>query len=243
MYEKRLKRFLKESSLKYQSPPLKDTLEDRPTVKQRTHLKTVDLPNIDTLQIKDAPLLDIIKTRHSERKYAPQPIPLDHLALMLYAMQGIRAVKKNIVFKTVPSAGASQPFELCVLIERVDGVSKGLYQYLEATHQLGLISDDETQIQAIIDASKHGKLLENASALFILIAHHNVTAYRYSERGIRYLFLDAGHVMQNLYLTAEGLKHGVCAIGHYDDNAINQALSLDAQAFVIYMASLGVIHA
>jgi SagB-type dehydrogenase family enzyme len=66
--------------------------------------------------------------------------------------------------------------------------------------------------------------------------------YRYSERGYRYMFLDAGHVAQNLYLVAKDFNAGVCAIAAYDDEKMNALLGLDGEhQFVIYMASLGKI--
>jgi nitroreductase len=47
-------------------------------------------------------------------------------------------------------------------------------------------------------------------------------------------------VCQNLYLAAEAVQCGVCAIAAYDDEALNAALQLDGEAlFVIYLASLG----
>jgi len=64
--------------------------------------------------------------------------------------------------------------------------------------------------------------------------------WRYTERGYRYILLDAGHVCQNLYLAAEGLGCGVCAIAAYDDDLFNQAFGLDGvNQFVVYAASLG----
>ncbi|RPJ26119.1 MAG: SagB/ThcOx family dehydrogenase, partial [Planctomycetaceae bacterium] len=65
-------------------------------------------------------------------------------------------------------------------------------------------------------------------------------AWRYGERGYRYLFLDAGHVCQHLYLAAEMIGCGVCAIGAFDDTALNNVLELDGEAlFVVYGATLG----
>ncbi|MFW6299092.1 MAG: nitroreductase family protein, partial [Bacillota bacterium] len=59
-------------------------------------------------------------------------------------------------------------------------------------------------------------------------------------RGYRYIFLDAGHVAQNLYLVAEQIGCGVCAIAAYDDDRLNTLLGLDGEAqFVAYVASLG----
>jgi SagB-type dehydrogenase family enzyme len=64
--------------------------------------------------------------------------------------------------------------------------------------------------------------------------------WRFGERGYRYLMIDAGHICQNLYLTAGAIKFGACAIGAFDDNAMNEILGLDGEnAFVLYGASVG----
>ena len=64
--------------------------------------------------------------------------------------------------------------------------------------------------------------------------------WKYSERGIRFLHLDAGHVCQNLYLAAEAISCGVCAIGGFNDEDVNPLLGLDGEdCFVIYMATVG----
>jgi SagB-type dehydrogenase family enzyme len=64
--------------------------------------------------------------------------------------------------------------------------------------------------------------------------------WRYDTRGYRYLHLDAGHVCQNLYLAAESLDCGACAIGAYDDDELNSALGLDGERqFIIYSAVVG----
>ena len=54
------------------------------------------------------------------------------------------------------------------------------------------------------------------------------------------MYLDAGHVCQNLYLLAEAIGCGVCAIAAYDDDLVNAALNLDGvEQFAIYIATLG----
>jgi SagB-type dehydrogenase family enzyme len=64
--------------------------------------------------------------------------------------------------------------------------------------------------------------------------------WRYGERGYRYMYLDAGHVCQNLYLAAENINSGACAIAAYEDDELNKILSIDGEEqFVIYLASLG----
>ena len=54
------------------------------------------------------------------------------------------------------------------------------------------------------------------------------------------MHLDAGHVCQNLYLSAESIDCGACAIAAFSDDDINDLLSLDGnEEFVIYLAAVG----
>jgi nitroreductase len=58
--------------------------------------------------------------------------------------------------------------------------------------------------------------------------------WRYGPAAHRVLPLDAGHVCQNLYLAAEAIGAGVCAVGAYDQ----QALDGD-EGFALYLAPAG----
>ncbi|MHB8111157.1 MAG: nitroreductase family protein, partial [Syntrophorhabdaceae bacterium] len=52
--------------------------------------------------------------------------------------------------------------------------------------------------------------------------------------------LDAGHIAQYLYLAAEGMGFGVCAVGAFYDDDINRIMGFDGQEeTVIYMATVG----
>jgi SagB-type dehydrogenase family enzyme len=52
--------------------------------------------------------------------------------------------------------------------------------------------------------------------------------------------LDAGHVCQNLYLAATAIGAGACAIGAYNQTAMDAVLDVDGEdEFVIYMATVG----
>ena len=52
--------------------------------------------------------------------------------------------------------------------------------------------------------------------------------------------LDAGHVCQNLYLAAEQINCGACAIGAFDDELMAALLGIDGlDEFVIYCATVG----
>ena len=56
------------------------------------------------------------------------------------------------------------------------------------------------------------------------------------------ILIDAGHVMQNLYLSCEAIGCGTCAIASYDQKSADRLLKLDGEnEFVIYAAPVGVI--
>jgi SagB-type dehydrogenase family enzyme len=64
--------------------------------------------------------------------------------------------------------------------------------------------------------------------------------WKFGERGYRYLLLDAGHICQNLYLAAEALGCGACAVGSFDDGELNSTLGLDGVTrFVAYAGTVG----
>ena len=59
-------------------------------------------------------------------------------------------------------------------------------------------------------------------------------------RAYRYIYIDAGHVCQNLYLAAESIGYGVCAVAAFDDNLATSVFELDGkERFMTYMASVG----
>jgi SagB-type dehydrogenase family enzyme len=56
------------------------------------------------------------------------------------------------------------------------------------------------------------------------------------------MLLDAGHLCQNLYLACEAMGAGTCAIGAYDQEAVDKLLKLDGEdGFVVYLAPVGKI--
>jgi SagB-type dehydrogenase family enzyme len=63
---------------------------------------------------------------------------------------------------------------------------------------------------------------------------------KYGERAYRYIYMDAGHVAQNLYLAATALDLASCAVGAFFDDEVNKVLDLDGRdETAIYMATVG----
>jgi SagB-type dehydrogenase family enzyme len=140
----------------------------------------------------------------------------------------------------VPSAGALHPFETRIVVNRVSGLEPGIYRYLPLDHALVQEECHSGDRQSIAQACKNPHLIESSALAFIWTAVPERMIWKFGSRGWRYLFIEAGHICQNLYVAAVGLCLGVCAIGSYRDDDINCILGIDgASEFCIYIASVG----
>jgi SagB-type dehydrogenase family enzyme len=199
------------------------------------------LPEAANLNLPDADLWETIQNRKTLRNYSPQALSLEELAALLWYTQGVKRVTpRPVTLRTVPSAGARHPFETYLLVNRVDGLTPGLYRYAAGQHALvPLNQTPEIGAQVYAGCMKQNQVPDSA-VTFIWAAVIERTEWRYPGRGYRYILLDAGHVCQNLYLAAEGIGCGVCAIAAYDDDLLNQAIGVDGhKIFAAYVATVG----
>ena len=203
--------------------------------------EVIDLPSPASVTIPTIDLRDAILHRESRRSYQKDPITIDELCFLLWSTQGVKRVSAGeYTFRTVPSAGARHALETYVLVNNVEGITPGLYRYLALENQLAEVSFERGIADKMFHACLYQQFVKENAVTIIWIAVPYRMTWRYSERGYRYLFLDAGHVCQNLYLGAEAIGCGVCAIGAFDDDAMNQLLGLDGEnQFVIYLATVG----
>jgi SagB-type dehydrogenase family enzyme len=201
----------------------------------------IPLPAPSELQLPAIELRAAIEQRRSLRRYQQQPLTLAELSYLLWLTQGVKQVtNRPVTLRTVPSAGARHAFETYLLVNRVEGLEPGLYRFAAGQHALLRLDLPASIAEQVFEACYQQSQVPNSAVTFLWAAVSERMTWRYTERGFRYLLLDAGHVCQNLYLAAEALGCGVCAIAAYDDDRINQALQLDGDdQWVIYVASLG----
>lgn len=201
----------------------------------------IPLPKPGEIAKNELDIWQAIEQRSTVRNYSDQALTLAELSLLLWHTQGVKRVSKRpVTLRTVPSAGARHAFETYLLVNRVQGLPAGLYRYAAIDHALlalDLASDVNARLTA---ACEDQSQVANSAVTFAWGAVIERMIWRYPERGYRYILLDAGHVCQNLYLAAEALGCGVCAIAAYDDDLTNQVFGLDGESqFIVYLASLG----
>ena len=188
--------------------------------------------------------LKVINSRSSRRIYTDQPLSLLRLSLLLWCTQGIKGIrgKKYATLRTVPCGGARHEFECYLLIRRVEGLPAGCYHYLPMTHELELIRkiDDPDAFAA---ASLCGqRWAAKASVVFYYAADCYRAEWRYGIHAHRVMLIDAGHITENLYLTATALGLGSCAIGAVEGRMADEAFGLDGEnLFVFYAHTVGTV--
>ncbi len=204
-------------------------------------LPMIDLPDPKTLQIPSIDLRTAIDRRHSIRLYRNEPISLEELSYLLWCTQGVKAVTpRPCTLRTVPSGGARHAFETYLMVRAVTGLEPGIYRFLAIEHKLQLVKPGTQTLEDVTHLCADQKMVHLSAVTFIWTAVPYRMIWRYGKRAYRGLFLDAGHVCQNLYLAAEAIDCGVCGINAFLDDEFNAYLGFDpTQQFVIYCASLG----
>jgi len=217
-------------------PPLeRDLAEGRPLV---------ELPPVTTLELGHADLREVVDRRRSLRRYAEAPLSRGELSFLLWCTQGVKkVVPGSATFRTVPSAGARHALETYLLLNRIEGLAPGLYWYSALRHALAPLGGAGGQpaiADRMVDACLGQEFVKASALTLIWTAEVHRMSWRYGQRGYRYLHLDAGHACQNLYLAAEAIGCGACAIAAFSDEAVDELLGLDGQSrFTIYLAAVG----
>jgi SagB-type dehydrogenase family enzyme len=76
----------------------------------------------------------------------------------------------------------------------------------------------------------------------VLSAIFNRVRHKYGERGFRYVYIEAGHISQNIYLQAVSLGLGSVCVGAFFDSGVNRLIGIDGhREAVIYLHAVGTI--
>jgi SagB-type dehydrogenase family enzyme len=179
---------------------------------------------------------EALQKRRSIREYLDKPLRLDDLSQILWAAQGITEPTKK--FRTAPSAGATYPLEVYVVVKNVEGLERGVYHYNPLKHTLELVKEGDFSYN-LYEACLNQEWVLEAQANLVITAFYERTTSRYGERGIRYVHMEAGHVGQNVYLQATSLGIGTVAVGAFNDEMVEEIVGAGANEKALYVYPLG----
>lgn len=209
----------------------------------------VDLVPADEITVGDASLRRMIGQRRSRRKYTDESLTNEELSFLLWSTQGIQKIvmrndgRVRYHLRTVPSGGARHPFETYLLINNIEGIKPGIYRYIPVKHKLLFLRAGEGLADEINEICFNQKFVGNSAVVFIWAAVPYRTEWRYSKVAHKDIAMEAGHICQNLYLAAEAIGGGACAILGYDQTSIDEFIGVDGKdEFVIYLSPAGKIE-
>ena len=161
------------------------------------------------------------------------------LSHILYYSSGI--TDKRTGLRAAPSAGATYPIEVYPVISNVEDLTRGIYCYIVASHELELVREGDFR-QEMAQAALGERMIMRANIVLVLSAIFHRTQQRYRERAQRYILFEAGHIAQNTYLVATSMGLGACAIGAFYDEDFNRLLGVDGrEESVLYLVAVGKI--
>lgn len=203
----------------------------------------IDLVPRSEFSVGREPIIDVIDRRRSRRQFVASPLSLEELSYLLWATQGVYEVGVRTK-RNVPSGGSRHPFETYLAVFNVEGVASGLYRYLPLDYKLVLVGNDDALSERVIEASLNQTFVGQGAVTFIWTAVPYRTEWRYDILSHKTIAQDSGHLCQNLYLAAESIGSGTCAIGAYDQSLADQLVGVDGDdEFVVYLAPVGKIAA
>jgi len=200
-------------------------------------LRRIFLPSPE--QKGGKPIWEAIAQRRSQREFSPHPISFAQLSQLLWATQGITARAWGYDFRAAPSAGALYPIETYVAVNRVDKLAPGLYHFDIKGNQLVLLKEGNLGGDLCRAGLGQG-MLEEASCIFVWTATVGRSKWKYRERAYRYIYMDAGHIGQNLYLAATAMNLGCCTVGAFYDEEVDRLIGIDGREEIsIYLGAVG----
>ena len=180
----------------------------------------LDNPKFGTMSLEEA-----LSKRRSIRSFAGRELTWDEIGQLLWAGQGIT----SDIFRTSPSAGATYPMELYVVMK------KGFFRYVPETHSVDSVTDRDLT-SGLVDACYGQGCVAQASANFVICAVEQKIVPKYGQRSYRYIDMEAGHIAQNIHLQAVTLGLGSVPVGAFNESVVRYVLSVSNP---IYIVSVG----
>ena len=185
-----------------------------------------------------------LSNRRSQRRFHDIEISAEQLSQILWAAYGITDPRPDYPFlrggfRTAPSAGALYPFEIYVLVGKVKNIEFGVYKYISQEHKIVRTIDKDLR-EELCTAALNQDMIKEAPVVIVYSAIFSRMTDKYGDRGReRYVCMDLGHSAQNIYLQAEALCLGTCAVGAFNDSRVSQMLQMSENEEPLYIMPLG----
>lgn len=192
-----------------------------------------------------APLGEALSGRRSRRAYTGAPIGPEGLSTLLHAACGVTAQVAAYGFdrlplRAFPTHGGLQSPEVYVCAAAAGGLQAGLYHYEPRSHSLALLQagDLRPRLQELAYGEPN---LATAGAVLLVTVVYDRLRWKYGDRAYRFACIDVGFLGENVYLAAEAMGLGCCALSGFAQAATESLLGVDsARELALLMLTLGI---
>jgi len=168
--------------------------------------------------------------RRSVRSFSDQKLTWEQIGQLLWAAQGVNRPESG--GRTSPSAGATYPLETYVV------VSDGIYKYLPKEHAVQKTVSGEMR-QILKEAGLGPEAAQESPCVMIFTAVFERTVSRFGKDAYPYIYLEAGHVAQNVLLEVTALGLGAVPNGTILGFTSKKPLGLPPEEDPVYVLVIG----
>lgn len=198
-------------------------------------LRELSLPDGTRLRME---LGEVIGRRRSIRNYTGDQMELDYLAAILRSAAGITGYGEanlyqggqvTLQFRTTPSGGGLYPIDLYVSILNVKDLERGIYRYdpiKDTILQVGDPSDVDKLLQCFA-VPEELISISRANAVFLSVGQPWRSMRKYGNRGMRFLFMEAGAIAEHINLATVALGFGSLDCASIYDDEVHEVMHLD----------------
>lgn len=166
-----------------------------------------------------------LEKRASVREFnASLSLQESELATILHYSAGIKSTSTKKRY--CPSGGGRYPLEVYVLVRRVVGIASGLYHYDINGHALERLKESDVLPTFNKVLKSRDQWAENAAAMLILTSVWDRSFVKYRNLGYLHALIEAGHVGQNIQLTAASLHVSSSPLTGFDISGLESILDL-----------------
>ncbi len=189
-------------------------------------------------------VLPHLLARRTVREFSGDPVGAQAVSDVLFAGLGVRALIRDPVqgllpLKLAPSGGARNPIDGYLCAIRVTGIAPGAYRYSGVRRDLEPVRP--APLPPARDLLGGQPWADGAAAVVFLVASFGRAMWKYRHPlSYRMVLLEAGHIAQNLLVTACDLGLAAWPSGAISDSLCEELLDVSGpDRAVLYAVVLG----
>ena len=175
-------------------------------------------------------LQQALAIRRSVTQFTNEALKPSQISQLAWAGQGITETQRGL--RTAPSIGGIYPINL------VFATHEGTFAYNPTEHRLEQMSDQDVRIP-LASATSMPESVAGAACNIILVGSIRKVSERFPDKARTYIYLEAGHIAQNIQLQATALELGSVAIAGFNAVNVRKTCRLVRNMDPIYIISVG----